>query len=142
MTDDERTQLRIDAAKAMGWAVRESLHYPNMYWLAAPDNFCMARRETEQECWAYCPFKPLDNPADCESLLVATMIRGWWVRWTDFCMPPDDMRLRFSIEKVGYNKVETESDNPDTAAAYREAVVQACLAAWKAEQETGEDGQQ
>jgi hypothetical protein len=153
MTDAEKTELRIKAAKAMGykWYRRVSfdgqdrrilLHSDSEYSEGIKRGLFV---ECDESIAPYGDFlreapNPLESDADCNALLIATIkhfakkdrgfklwheiFRGlFWVRTEIENEPPNGDCREFDFN----------SDNPDLLAAYRECVTLACVAAWEAE---------
>lgn len=118
MTEEKKTDLRIRSAKVVGLEVAEMRPFVGVVFRRMDGTGVEIR------------WNPLDNPADCEALLVATLERGWRL-----CSHGSAryLQLRFTPLIGQEIHVEGNSREPDPRAAFREAVTRACVAAWESE---------
>lgn len=131
MSEEEKTQLRIKAAKAVGF-----LSGNFGYREESPDVLVgVSAKQVIEEV----P-NPLESDADCNALLVATMARRWNVDGIFLRESKKDNNeygwsANVRIVHAKYNGIAYMSDEPidDKQAAYREAVTCVCVAAWEAE---------
>lgn len=140
MTDDERTELLIRVARALGWQVKEK---GNLVGFVRPDGWRTIKARDTLMTAGDIP-NPLENPADCEALLVVIQRRGWSINHALFSPQLDEygITLRGLTDNNARKLVTGGSKNPDPIVAYRESVTLAAVRAWEAENthQSAQDG--